>query len=620
MYVVTFYSYKGGVGRSMALANVAYLLAQAGKKVLAVDFDLEAPGLSSYGPFRCAGNRKGLVEYVLDFEEANIAPDFNDYVQVCDAGDHRIWLMPAGLHTEPGYAAKFSAINWQELYAERDGFLLFEDLKQQWAAFEEDGFDYVLIDSRTGHTDIGGICTRQLPDAVVVMFLPTPQNIEGLHPIVRSIRRESAPVRRERVKLHFCPSNLPDLDDQELILKKLLDEAQKSLGYTKAACEIHHYSSLDLLQQPIYTLSYPTTRLAKEYEALLTSIIGHNLADRDGAITALARMNRSFPELRKTGDRAELELIQADAALIAGRFPDDVQIAWGLAELASQMTRPEDELLALNCVIEGSSDRGFALLRRATVRATLEDQDAAIDDLRRLLTEERTGIFEAKPAAELLLLLEEDPADWRAVIERAVLNPLSETSAKVHMLMSLLNDRAAASAVRDLAETASQQFPDAEKSISKVGALALIANGEFALARDALASQGPSLLHSDTMSDVFNYAICDWAVTQSPPMDIFARVLALASQYGPVSDANGLQCFALCHMVLGQYVEASDALQRAQLSAKRATTVFSCWRYLTVSSSEMLEDLAEMASLAAHQVRLKPPIRDGLKAANQFTT
>ena len=46
--VITFYSYKGGVGRSMLLANVAWVLAFAGKRVLVVDWDLEAPGLEHY--------------------------------------------------------------------------------------------------------------------------------------------------------------------------------------------------------------------------------------------------------------------------------------------------------------------------------------------------------------------------------------------------------------------------------------------------------------------------------------------------------------------------------------------------------------------------------------------
>ena len=46
--VVTFYSFKGGTGRTMALANVAWILASTGMRVLAVDWDLEAPGLHRY--------------------------------------------------------------------------------------------------------------------------------------------------------------------------------------------------------------------------------------------------------------------------------------------------------------------------------------------------------------------------------------------------------------------------------------------------------------------------------------------------------------------------------------------------------------------------------------------
>ena len=46
--IVTFYSYKGGVGRSMALANVAEWFRLQGLKVVMVDWDLEAPGLESF--------------------------------------------------------------------------------------------------------------------------------------------------------------------------------------------------------------------------------------------------------------------------------------------------------------------------------------------------------------------------------------------------------------------------------------------------------------------------------------------------------------------------------------------------------------------------------------------
>jgi cellulose biosynthesis protein BcsQ len=66
MYVTTFYSYKGGVGRSMALANVGVLLAKAGNRVLLVDFDLEAPGLPSYGPLGDATGLPGIHRRMLD--------------------------------------------------------------------------------------------------------------------------------------------------------------------------------------------------------------------------------------------------------------------------------------------------------------------------------------------------------------------------------------------------------------------------------------------------------------------------------------------------------------------------------------------------------------------------
>ena len=46
MYVCTFYSFKGGVGRTLALVNSAIELSTRGKNVLVVDFDLEAPPLT----------------------------------------------------------------------------------------------------------------------------------------------------------------------------------------------------------------------------------------------------------------------------------------------------------------------------------------------------------------------------------------------------------------------------------------------------------------------------------------------------------------------------------------------------------------------------------------------
>jgi MinD-like ATPase involved in chromosome partitioning or flagellar assembly len=80
---VSFYSYKGGVGRSMALANLATLLARKGRRVLMIDFDLEAPGLDSFHEFGVEGKQQGVVEYAYEFQKTKIAPALDPYIQEC---------------------------------------------------------------------------------------------------------------------------------------------------------------------------------------------------------------------------------------------------------------------------------------------------------------------------------------------------------------------------------------------------------------------------------------------------------------------------------------------------------------------------------------------------------
>src|ERR1700683_957515 len=84
--VVTFYSYKGGTGRSMALANTACILAQQGKLVLAIDWDLEAPGLHRYfqeirknNPSQTAKDdaKPGLID-LFSFIDSQVASGSSD--------------------------------------------------------------------------------------------------------------------------------------------------------------------------------------------------------------------------------------------------------------------------------------------------------------------------------------------------------------------------------------------------------------------------------------------------------------------------------------------------------------------------------------------------------------
>ncbi len=48
--IITFYSYKGGTGRTMALANVAWILASNGKRVLVGRLGSGIPGAAQVLP------------------------------------------------------------------------------------------------------------------------------------------------------------------------------------------------------------------------------------------------------------------------------------------------------------------------------------------------------------------------------------------------------------------------------------------------------------------------------------------------------------------------------------------------------------------------------------------
>ncbi|WP_197288100.1 KGGVGR-motif variant AAA ATPase [Nocardia sp. NRRL S-836] len=194
--IVTFYSYKGGVGRSFCLANVAVQLARWGNRVLCVDFDLDAPGLHEYfRPFLRESPARGLVEVVegeVEWRDA-VSP-----VVVPEA--EGLALLAAGRMDET-YADRAQALSWPELFAHHDLGWRFEKIRQEWAA----EFDHVLIDSRTGITDIGGICTAQLPEVLVLCVAPNQQNLDGTLDVARraAVARDKLPY--DRAGLLYLP-------------------------------------------------------------------------------------------------------------------------------------------------------------------------------------------------------------------------------------------------------------------------------------------------------------------------------------------------------------------------------------------------------------------------------
>lgn len=206
--IITFYSYKGGTGRTMALANTAALAARdTDGPVLMIDWDLEAPGLSHYFEHYAPNDmleKKGLFDLIWlarkelpemayeqeDEDEEKLRRFFDEAIDrhliplSLPGSKTAVYLMKAGL-VDKGYAKRINQFSWSGFYKKIPGFFPF------FAKYLAERFSTVFIDSRTGHTDIGGICTMVMPDKLVMVFTPNDQSLNG----VLEVARKSADYR-----------------------------------------------------------------------------------------------------------------------------------------------------------------------------------------------------------------------------------------------------------------------------------------------------------------------------------------------------------------------------------------------------------------------------------------
>ncbi len=223
--VVTFYSFKGGVGRSMAMANIGHLLAQSGYHVLLCDWDLEAPGLERYLAEESQESEEleaapGLIDLLREYKAllANTSADaaadgiesndayckvgdlwlrrpssFARHIAVNATGTLRLLTAGARGAQYAEYAETVQSFDWTEFYEQWAGGAYMDFVKRDLsksaataAARELPGerippgvADIVLVDSRTGVTEYGGVATHHLADLVVLLSGANSQNLQG---------------------------------------------------------------------------------------------------------------------------------------------------------------------------------------------------------------------------------------------------------------------------------------------------------------------------------------------------------------------------------------------------------------------------------------------------------
>lgn len=326
--IVTFYSYKGGVGRSMALVNVGEHLARQGVPVILVDWDLEAPGLERFfdGWQAEAESQEGVIDLLVEYRQAIARPPQSSRTETAarsglpvparelgralgfasprerlldlseslglSAGALR--FLPAGCRagdqfTE--YAAKVKAFDWAGFYRDWEGEIYLEWFRQELLA--EDAV--ILVDSRTGVTEIGGVCVYQLADIVVMLCAANQNNLAGTvsmaeafsRPIVRELRG-GRPLRILPV-----PARISASEETEQTNLFIHDFAEH-LG--------HHYRKLGLDLEEARRLLIPQIALYSFRERVAVREIGSSRFRRDDLTAAYREIAETLVALAPADD------------------------------------------------------------------------------------------------------------------------------------------------------------------------------------------------------------------------------------------------------------------------------------------------------------------------------
>ena len=186
--IISFFSFKGGVGRTSTLVAIALTLARQGHRVAMIDLDLEAPGLATiFSPSN--SNHYGVIDYLLEKkvqEKDYKLPSLQQIIEQILLGDEGkiLKLLSAGTVDE-NYLEKLARLDFQNLV---DGQLqdTMQDMLRELQK-KERGLDFILMDARAGFHDLGGLAITRLSHGVVIFGTQSRQSWAGLTHVIRHL-------------------------------------------------------------------------------------------------------------------------------------------------------------------------------------------------------------------------------------------------------------------------------------------------------------------------------------------------------------------------------------------------------------------------------------------------
>jgi hypothetical protein len=186
-YVVAFYSFKGGLGRTTALVLSALHLTRQGKRVVLVDFDLEAPGLGPlFQPdFPDIATVRGTADLPIDLADYYYTINQQD---LTGSQGGELIIFPAtyseSSERKMNYIDKLSKINIQYNELNPGSYAPDNLLKLIDERLEP---DFIFIDTRTGINDIGGLVLQRYAHSAFLFFQGNTQNMFGLEALLPKI-------------------------------------------------------------------------------------------------------------------------------------------------------------------------------------------------------------------------------------------------------------------------------------------------------------------------------------------------------------------------------------------------------------------------------------------------
>ncbi|MCO6459493.1 MAG: tetratricopeptide repeat protein [Pirellulaceae bacterium] len=317
--IFTFYSFKGGVGRSMAVLNVAYALAGRGRNVLVLDMDLEAPGLSGFlrrhheiGPL-APRDILDLVQWAVQSADLLQAGEKLDRAALPPLTDYVSRVLPDKLDPMRPDQGELGCVHVIPVDEDRDnysrltalgigrldqdalrqvGSLLHAWLKSREFEIETPDYygpdasrtakyDYVLVDSRTGVTEVGGLCIGPLSEHLLVFVGLNDQNIAGTKRFLQEVGvlahggpnlGSDWPVQKE-IRLDPKPTMViaSPVPSGELEAKReRLDELGRKVGSVVGRLSYHPQLAL---METIFVRDFPQEYLALEYQQLVDEVM-----------------------------------------------------------------------------------------------------------------------------------------------------------------------------------------------------------------------------------------------------------------------------------------------------------------------------------------------------------